>query len=625
MQDLSISRRSLMTAAVSLLGPWNPGVSLICKAAETQGIQLNDVQRYSLVKALKSADKRYDPYEKMIKSSISGVGYHTTLKNGTVHATRSSLDYAVALLDSGEAERLEQAKEILRRVIALQDQNPDNKTYGIWSWYLEEPLTMMSPPDWNWADFCGAQLLAAWIDHKQRLGKELSDLVRASIIHASNSIRKRNVSLSYTNIAIMGTYVTLTAADRFGLKDLEEYAKDRLRRYHAYIFEQGSFNEYNSPTYTIVAIKELSRMLMHVRDEKDLQLIREIHDFAWKHAAIRYHEPTRQWAGPHSRCYQTLMSPKNLQLYEIATGMKGLVTKDRPLTLAMNAYRIPITCPKSCVKYFEPLKEPRTVTESFTKVKIGTNTIGTTYLHPKYTLGTVNQGDFWNQRRPFVAYWGTKAEPTYLQIRFLHDGYDYCSALPFTIQNENHALTGIVFATDYGDTHPSLTRIRDGAIRAKDLRLRFEFGGATNNLAFLPLNGESGTLYAKDRDVQMQIQPIVDPFGDKRFRWEIGKDDTKHWIDAVAYSGEEKEICFTELEQAYLAFAFQIDEASKKMEPIEKIEQSEEKDKVGIYWRYVNRINPLYRRTMILKLPKKPSTRGKLRREIKLDEMIAIE
>ncbi len=510
---------------------------------------------------------------------------------------------------------MERAKDILNRVIALQDQNPENKTYGIWSWYLEEPLEMMSPPDWNWADFCAVQLLAAWIDHKHRLGEELADKVRDSIIHASISIKKRNVSLSYTNIAIMGTYVTLTAADRFELKNLQQYAKDRLRRYHKYIFDQGSFNEYNSPTYTIVAIKELTRMLMHVRDNQDLQLIREIQDLAWKHAAIRYHEPTRQWAGPHSRCYRTLMSQENLHFYEAATGKRGMVTEDKDISLGMDAYRLPIECPKACFKYFEPLKEPRTVTESFTKAKIGRDTVGTTYLHPGYTLGTVNQGDFWNQRRSFIAYWGTKDEPTYLQLRFLHDGYDYCSALPFSIQNKGCALTGIVFATDYGDTHPSLTRIENGAIRAKDLRLRFEFGGATDNLVFLPLSGVSATLYAKDRDVQIQIRPIADPFGDKRFTWEIGKDENKHWIDAAAYSGIEKEISFAELEQAYLAFAFQITHVNEKANSLDQIELTEDDGKVMIKWDYEDGNKETVQRSMGISIPKKPGTRSTLRRD----------
>ena len=71
------------------------------------------------------------------------------------------------------ADRLKRAEKILRTVISLQDRNPDSRTYGIWSWFAEEPLDKMSPPDWNWADFCGTQLLQVAIDHKDRLPADL--------------------------------------------------------------------------------------------------------------------------------------------------------------------------------------------------------------------------------------------------------------------------------------------------------------------------------------------------------------------------------------------------------------------------------------------------------------------
>ncbi|MBN2316104.1 MAG: hypothetical protein JXM79_19410, partial [Sedimentisphaerales bacterium] len=96
-------------------------------------------QKDAFLKALGEQDERYDPVERMIRRPFSSPGYHTTLKGGDVHPTRDSLNYAVALLDSGEPERIEQARQILRRVIALQDQDPNSRTYGIWSWFMEEP------------------------------------------------------------------------------------------------------------------------------------------------------------------------------------------------------------------------------------------------------------------------------------------------------------------------------------------------------------------------------------------------------------------------------------------------------------------------------------------------------
>jgi len=79
-------------------------------------------EKAGFLKALSKQDVRYDPAEQMIRRPFSSPGYHTTLKSGYVHPPRDSLNYAVALLDSGDPDRCKRAQEILRKVISLQDQ-----------------------------------------------------------------------------------------------------------------------------------------------------------------------------------------------------------------------------------------------------------------------------------------------------------------------------------------------------------------------------------------------------------------------------------------------------------------------------------------------------------------------
>ena len=59
-----------------------------------------------LERALEVWDPRYDPDECMVRQPFSSPGYHTVYTGPTVHPTRSSLEYALALLDSGDPERL---------------------------------------------------------------------------------------------------------------------------------------------------------------------------------------------------------------------------------------------------------------------------------------------------------------------------------------------------------------------------------------------------------------------------------------------------------------------------------------------------------------------------------------
>ena len=531
-------------------------VPIVCSAAE---LFSSPRQKAGFLKALSKQDARYDPAEKMIRRPFSSPGYHTTLKGGYVHPPRDSLNYAVALLDSGEPDRLKRAQNILRKVISLQDQNPESRTYGIWSWFAEEPLDKMSPPDWNWADFCGTQLLQVAHDHMHRLLDELQQQVRDSIVHAAYSIKRRNVGPGYTNIAIMGTYVTLTAGELFGVGELTDYGKKRLKRFYDYTFEQGSFREYNSPTYTVVAIKELSRMLRHVKDPASQKLLRELNRFAWYHLVRHFHPPSRQWAGPHSRCYATILRDSTLAFIQRATNNRVNFLPENQTIESLDAQRIGAECPKVFLRYFTDLPEPRLEVETFTRNPGDKHDIiGTTYLHPDYTLGSVNIGDLWNQRRPLLAYWNTDAGVVAMRLRCLHDGYDYSSASVFTIQNKSDVLGAVVFATDRGDTHISLDRLKNATIKAKDLRIRLQFEGLlagmklpSNSALNHPIRFSSGPVIC-----DFQIAHAV--FGDYPVKTETGRDGNTAWLDVILYNGAEKDINFAEISDAAVIFTLSL-------------------------------------------------------------------
>ena len=97
--------------------------------------------------------------------------------------------------------------------------------------------------------------------------------IRNSLILAARSIQKRNMGPGYTNIAIMGTYVTYITSHLFDIPDMKEYSKKRLKRFYDYTLEKGGFSEYNSPTYTIIALDELLRMRQHITDPESKAII----------------------------------------------------------------------------------------------------------------------------------------------------------------------------------------------------------------------------------------------------------------------------------------------------------------------------------------------------------------
>lgn len=212
-----------------------------------------------LLEQLARWHEEYTPELRMVRKPFHTPGYHSTLKNvAFTHPTLAACVYALGLLDSRQPLHVEKAHGILEQVISLQDQNPDNATFGIWSWFYEEPLEMMAPPDWNWADFCGKRLVLAEQRHSDLLSSGLREQIRHALYCACDAIIKRNVGPSYTNIAIMGAFVTLLTGEVYGEAKYLNYGLERLRLFRAYTKQLGTFQEYNSPTYTIVAIQELS-------------------------------------------------------------------------------------------------------------------------------------------------------------------------------------------------------------------------------------------------------------------------------------------------------------------------------------------------------------------------------
>ena len=383
-----------------------------------------------LLKVLNRLHANYNPELKLLRAPFDSPGYHTALVNVEwVHETRESLNYALALLDSEDNRFAERAFSILEKVVSLQDSNSEHSTYGIWSWYYEEPLAQMSPPDWNWADFCGKSLLLAMIRHKSKIPPYLAEQVRVSIFRACEAIIKRNVGPNYTNITIMGAFVTLIAGEYFEHHPFRDYGLKRLKRFDQYTKRLNVFEEYNSPHYTPIAIQELSSILTETSNAEARIITGQLLDIAWRTLAEHYHSPTRQWSGPHSRSYSTMLTLADLSFIQLATS--GTVTFLAEMDLVYDTvwYGNRIQCPKAILPLFK-FNGEKTVREMIEHDETtGLKKWATTYMNPSYTLSTFNKEIMWNQRRNLVGYIKNGEASTYVHMKFLRNGYDYYSVI----------------------------------------------------------------------------------------------------------------------------------------------------------------------------------------------------
>ena len=483
--------------------------------------------------------------------------YHTILRKGRVHGVVAASEYAVGLLDGGRTEDIARARDVLKAVLALQDQREDSDTFGIWPYFYEESLEEMSPPDWNMADFNGVNLLQILIDHRDKLDPELAMQTEKACINASRSIIRRNVDLGYTNIAVMGTYVTLMTGALLD-KAIYEYGKKRLKRLYHHVMYHGAYEEYNSPTYSMILIGLYGLMLQHIQDSECHQMVEDLNDMAWHMIAEHYHAPMRQWVGPQFRAYTDFIPPWMQSIFELASDFQLHLTDHKEFGIL--DMRRDLKCPKQYLEYFRE-KEPerkliRLITKGCNYPDFQPPRVEMAYIAKAYTLGSFQICDSWNQHRMLLAYLGDEQAQYCLRMRVLHDGYDYSSGLVSVVQERNAALVQLMFSDNRGDTHCTLDPLKNHSIMAEDMRLRFQ---VEEDLSRVSVRQENHCFRLKISGVDVELMYSFGVFDGKTCSIELSEEGNQLYLDMVLHHGERKQLCFHEMEAACAAAAIVID------------------------------------------------------------------
>lgn len=497
------------------------------------------------------ADSDYNPHIHMLGGVQQGPGYHTRIANGVwVHSTRDSAYYALQLLKRGNDGDIARACDIFRTLLTLQPCDPYKQEFGIWPWLYEEPVSQMAPPDWNWADFIGAGVAHAVKEHAEKLPNDLLDGLKEALRRASWSIFRRNVHPSYTNIAIMGATVTGAAGEILGDRLLLEYAESRMQRFLEYTIEQGGLNEYNSPTYTFIALFEVERALQLCSSSKLRESAEKIRVYIWENLARHFHPATRQLSGPHSRAYHDQLNASTVNFLKWATGDSSSAYE--PFSIHDVEKHLP--CPAHLVKAFSELPEKEVlIREIFIKKQEEKdNFIGTTWMTSDITLGSINRECFWTQRRPLLAYWkASDASNAILRLRLLREeDKDFSCMGLHNVQDRDKILSGIKPLTDRGDYHIHLDRPANGIFTFSELSLRYELS-ATDACAeqsdhgiFTLSSGQTKAVIACADNCNFNGLPIT---------WSCGSTDGKAFVKATLYSGAPLRLAFDENLSAEIA------------------------------------------------------------------------
>lgn len=452
------------------------GLGLSCRRQESDDGWPASWDRLLLEKALGARDQRFDASQSMLRVLLGPeYRYHTRLRECQAHPTRESLEYALLLLEDGSKERMARALRILDRVLGLQVTDAESKWYGIWGWYLEEPPERMAPADWNWADFNGSLLAQIEFRHGGRLPRPLRQRVREALLHAARSIVRRDVNPSYTNIAVLGGFVTLAAGELLNDRSLLEYGRGRMRRVCAEVDRTGSFAEYNSPTYARVTLAALVRIRMYVKHEEARRRAAALERRIWEHLAAHWDAARRQFSGPMSRCYSNDFG-RPVWFEKALGGRLKLATPENRTgnddgETALHDFR----CPADLAPRFLAPAPGRMHRELYLA---DPPVSGASYFSRDFSLGSASRSDFWVQRRPLIGYFGDASRPArVLQLRVVKDGYDFSSAVFHSVQDQGRVLAVIGFRNPGGDRHISLDPIRDGRFECGRLFAEFHVDG----------------------------------------------------------------------------------------------------------------------------------------------------
>lgn len=533
--------------------------------------KLGDAEKEYLRKDLAVIDKSYDKEKKMTWIITGNRHYHSDLDSGiVVHETRASIKYAVELMFTEEEYNIKRAIDIIETILPMQETDTSKAYCGVWPYYPEDPLRGRSAPvDYNWADFMAVPLIDILINFSDRISDDLQDRIKKALVLAARASMKRNVQGDYTNMCIMGIYVCYITGDLLNLPDLNSYAQQKLRYFYNYTISNKGFTEYNSPTYTIVAMDELLRMKRTIINPEDKKMVDELYNMCWYMAARHFHQPSAQWCGPNLRAYGSLLTPDLKRLfYNASNGAIELPGDYLKIPNVITPHKIP----DKLIPLFTDEKLPRTEIDTFLVGELqplnkkiygkytihATDVIGKMYAHPRYALASVNQGYMWNQCRPLIAHWGTQEKPTYMQVRFLHDLYDFSAAHIKSVQDSTSVLSIFNIAYNGGDKHPNIDKIKDSTIVAKDIRLRFEVGGDTSQAGFVIVNKKQNVVLLKSGDINCRIQLPYAKWSGCDAYWSIGGDNNKKWIDYIIYSGKERRFNFAEMQEAVIALSLTI-------------------------------------------------------------------
>lgn len=525
-------------------------------------------RKEQLEKKLAGLHAMYDGAERLIGERRKEMlaGYHSKI-TGMVHGTNISAEYAAAVFYAGQKEYYGRAEDIFIRLCGLQDTREGSATFGLWPYYAEESLEKMEAPDYNFADFIGKHFIYALEEHASELSKKTADMMRTAVRNAVRCSIKRNVSPDYSNISMMSCMTIISAGELLGDDDITVNGKARLKKAYEYNTCCGAFSEYNSSTYTPLAIAELTRMLMYFKDEECRRIASELNDMAWENLSLYYSRTIGELAPPQKRCYRDLDNGELAAFLYFATGGRAGSCGGAE-ELGLPYLMLPIKCPERMLGNFERTGPRFMKKRYYKKNSIRTPDEDTvivrnidspdlyayTYMDDDFAAGAFDKSDLWYQRRTCSAVWNSGGTHRGFRLRCINGGHDFCSGVVSAAMDGPAVIGCAGFVNDHGSRHYILDKEKAARFETDRLEFVFELCGDTDGVDVTDKGG--GVYVISDGNITVTLTVGDWVFDGKKAP--VVFDREKKTITLEAYKGEKKLIDLCSAGECFGAFAFAV-------------------------------------------------------------------
>lgn len=333
--------------------------------------------------------------------------------SGVFHPIREAFGYAYTLMQTEGDVALPTAERIIRRALQAQERQAGHIHYGGFKWMDED----QGVTDLNAVQFVPEYLLPLYIDAGERLSPDLRAEILDAVRIATYELESLNVSVAYTNIALLDAFNTVLAGQVLGDEQLLARGRRRLDEWIAFTNRSGAVREYNSPTYLAVDLVALAGLAERAADPAVAIKARLMEERLWLHLATHYHHPSAQLAGPHSRAYHNDVTGGICGIKHILYRCLG----DERLQQASD-YATHRQSPGSVragralfhvTDYLLHLLSGKPFPYTVQEIADLDNGLGLyTYMTPSYALGTVSAGNN-PQNNRLILYYRRDGAPSY--------------------------------------------------------------------------------------------------------------------------------------------------------------------------------------------------------------------